>query len=140
MTDTTWNKDGKIVDEKKEKVKPVTVEKKVERAELWTKDDLLNSALDHFEITVKGKTFLCRRIKKKDEIEIQRLAFEVNPDTGKLKNIDYGMYQILILEKGIIKPELSYNDLLEIESSLANEIFVTYQDELGLEIPKDFLQ
>jgi len=103
------------------------------KEEVWSREELVNTALDSLTLTIRGKKIIVRRMKKADEIEITKKCFKISPE-GKIKDIDMMEYQLQVLEKVLVKPKLTREELMEMDAALFNEIFTAYQQAIGLTV------
>ncbi len=115
--------------EKEEKAQWTKTE---EEENLWSKKDLLDSALEFVYVTVRDKDIVCRRITKEEEIEIQKKTLDFSTATGTLTDIDIPLYQLEVLTLAMVKPKMNSDELKTLDAALFNEMFVAYQTAIGL--------
>lgn len=99
---------------------------------LWSKKDLLSSASEFVYVDLRDREIVCKRINKEEEIEIQKKTVSFNAVTGELSDIDAPKYQLEIMFRALVKPKMTEQELLQMDSTLFNEMFVAYQKAIGL--------
>jgi len=103
-----------------------------EEKDLWSKKDLVESASEFVYVMVRGKEIVCKKITKADEMEVQKKTLTFSTTTGTLTNVDIATYQLEVMQMALVKPKMTSEELKEMDAALFNEMFVAYQEKIGL--------